>query len=119
MVGSIYSEHCYLNHFVKQLTYYHRNLDVKKLVEDKFTYLPHNMNMTRAKKYYALLSETFVSGFRLMCEEDVEDIYILLNNLEKKYNIHGYYSKEEVSHLSYIKTDYNNKVTYFFSFYNL
>ena len=54
-----------------------------------------------------------------MCEEDVEDIYILLNNLEKKYNIHGYYSKEEVSHLSYIKTDNNNKVTYFFSFYNL
>ena len=63
-----------------------------------------------------------------MCEEDVEDVYILLNNLEKKYNVHGYYSKEEVAHLflprknviySYIKTDNNNKVTYFFSFYNL
>ena len=75
--------------------------------------------MTRAKKYYALPYETPVSGFRLMCEEDVEDVYILFNNLEKKYNVHGNYSKEEVSHLSYIKTDNNNKVTYFFSFYNL
>ena len=73
-----------------QTTYYHRNLDVKKMVDVKFTYLPHNINMTRAIKYYALPSETSVSGCILMCEEDVEDVYILLNNLEKKYNAHGY-----------------------------
>ena len=111
-----------------QATYYHRNLDVKKLVDIKFTYLPHNMNMTRAKKYYALPYETPVSGFRLMCEEDVEDVYILLNNLEKKYKVHGYYSKEEVAHwflprknviYSYVKTGDNNKVTDFISFYSL
>ena len=60
-----------------------------------------------------------------MCEEDA---YILLNNLEKKYNAHGYYSKEEVALwfltrknaiYSYIKNGDNNKVTYFISFYNL
>ena len=108
-----------------QTTYYHRNLDLKKLVDAKFTYLPHNINMTRAIKYYALSSETSVSGFILMCEEDVEDVFILLNNLKKKYNVHGYYPKEEVAHLflprknviySYIKTDNNNKVTFFFLF---
>ena len=111
-----------------QATYYHRNLDVKKLVDIKFTYLPHNMNMTRAKKYYALPNEPPISGFRPMTEEDVEDVYVLLDNLEKKYKVHGYYSKEEVAHwflprkrviYSYVKTDEKNKVTDFISFYNL
>ena len=34
-----------------QTTYYHRNLNVKKLVDIHFTYLPHNMNLARAKNY--------------------------------------------------------------------
>ena len=54
-----------------QATYYHRNLDLKKLVDAKFTYLPHNINMTRVIKYYALPFENSVSDFRFMCEEDV------------------------------------------------
>ena len=111
-----------------QTNYYHRNLNVKKLVDIHFTYLPHNMNMARAKKMYSLPDETPIPGFRPMEEKDVDDVYILLDNLEKKYKVHGYYSKEEVAHwflprkhviYYYVKTNDENKVTDFISFYCL
>ena len=111
-----------------QANYYHRNLDVKKLVDIQFTYLPHNMNMTRAKKYYSLPDETPIPGFRPMEEKDVDDVFELLSNLEKKYKVHGYYSKEEILHwflprkkviYSYVKTNDENKVTDFISYYSL
>ena len=111
-----------------QANYYHRNLNLKKLVDIQFTYLPPNMNMTRAKKYYQLPDETPIPGFRPMEQKDVDDVYDLLDNLEKKYKVHGYYSKEEVSHwflprknviYSYVKTNEDNKVTDFISFYCL
>ena len=111
-----------------QTNYYHRNLNVKKLVDIQFTYLPPNMNMTRAKQFYNLSSELPISGFRPMEEKDVDDVYVLLDNLEKKYKVHGYYSKEEVAHwflprknviYSYVKTNDEDKVTDFISFYNL
>ena len=111
-----------------QATYFHRNLNVKKLVDVKFTYLPPNMNMTRAKKYYSLPDETPIPGFRPMEEKDIDDVFVLLDNFEKKYKVHGYYSKEEVAHWflprknvinSFVKTNDDNKVTDLISFYNL
>ena len=63
-----------------------------------------------------------------MEEKDVDDVFVLLDNLEKKYKVHGYYSKEEVAHwflprknviYSYVKTNDENKVTDFISFYSL
>ena len=128
MWWAIYTSGTLLPKPFSQATYYHRNLNVKKLVDIQFTYLPHNMNMARAKKLYELPSETPIPGFRQMEEKDVDDVYVLLDNLEKKYKVHGYYSKEEVAHwflprknvvYSYVKTDDENKVTDFISFYNL
>ena len=108
--------------------YYHRNLNVQKLVEVEFTYLPHNMNMARAKQLYNLPNELPISGFRPMEEKDVNDVYILLDEYLKKFKVHGYYSKEEVAHwflprknvvYSYVKLDKSNKVTDLISFYCL
>ena len=42
---------------ISKCTYFHRNLNVKKLVDIHFTYLPHNMNMARAKNLYKLPNE--------------------------------------------------------------
>ena len=109
-------------------TYYHRNLNVKKLVDIEFTNLPHNMNMARAIKKYDLPKDLPISGFRLMEEKDVDDVFILLDEYEKKHKVHGYYSKEEVAHwflprknviYSYVRTNDSNKVTDFISFYCL
>ena len=111
-----------------QTTYYHRNLNVKKLVDIEFTLLPPNMNMARAKKYYDLPNNVPLSGFRPMEDKDVNDVYSLLDNFEKKYKVHGYYSKEEVAHwflprknvvYSYVRINKEGQVTDLISFYCL
>ena len=109
-------------------TYYHRNLNVKKLVDIEFTYLPPNMNMARAKIFYNLPNELPIPGIRPMEQKDVNDIYLLLKEYLKKFKVHGYYSKEEVAHwflprkhviYSYVKVDKSFKVTDLISFYCL
>ena len=108
--------------------YYHRNLNIKKLVDVGFTYLPSNMNMARAIKLYNLPNELPISGFRFMEEKDVNDVYLLLEDFLKKYKVHGYYSKEEVAHwllprknviYSFVRLNKINKVTDLISFYCL
>ena len=81
-----------------ETTYYHRNLNVKKLVDIHFTYLPHNMNLARAKNLYKLPTELPFSGFRPMEEKDVEQVYVLLENFEKQFKVHGYYDRDQVKH---------------------
>ena len=111
-----------------QTTYYHRNLNVKKLVDIHFTYLPPNMNLARAKNLYKLPKEVPFTGFRQMEEKDVEQVHDLLENFEKKFKVHGYYDKDQVRHwfvprknvvYSYVREDSNNKITDFISFYSL
>ena len=110
-----------------ETTYYHRNLNVKKLVDIHFTYLPHNMNLARAKNLYKLPTELPFSGFRPMEEKDVEQVYVLLENFEKQFKVHGYYDRDQVKHwfiprknvvYSYVREE-NDKITDFISFYNL
>jgi glycylpeptide N-tetradecanoyltransferase len=111
-----------------QTTYYHRNLNVKKLVDIHFTYLPPNMNLARAKNLYKLPTDLPFSGFRQMEEKDVDQVHDLLENFEKKFKVHGYYDKDQVKHwfvprknvvYSYVREDSNNKITDFISFYSL
>ena len=109
-------------------TYYHRNLNVKKLVDVHFTYLPHNMNMARAKNLYKLPKDLPFSGFRPMEEKDVDQVYVLLEKFEKEFKVHGYYDEDQVRHwfvprknvvYSYVREDNDKKITDFISFYSL
>ena len=111
-----------------ETTYYHRNLNVKKLVDVHFTYLPHNMNMARAKNLYKLPTELPFDGFRPMQEKDVDQVYVLLENFEKQFKVHGYYDKALVKHwflprkqvvYSYVRENKENVITDFISFYSL
>ena len=110
-----------------QTTYYHRNLNVKKLVDIHFTYLPHNINMARAKNIYKLPTELPINGFRQMEEKDVDQVHDLLANFEKQFKVHGYYDKDQVKHwfiprknvvYSYVR-DLDGNITDFISFYSL
>ena len=111
-----------------ETTYYHRNLNVKKLVDVHFTYLPHNMNMARAKNLYKLPTELPFDGFRPMQEKDVDQVYVLLENFEKQFKVHGYYDKDLVKHwflprkqvvYSYVRENKEKVITDFISFYSL
>ena len=110
-----------------QCTYYHRSLNIKKLVDIRFTYLGPNLNLARAKGIYKLPKENTVNGFRPMEEKDVNDVYKLLEEHESKFKVRGFYSVEEVNHwflpkknvvYSFVRDD-NGKITDFISFYSL
>jgi glycylpeptide N-tetradecanoyltransferase len=114
---------------ISKCTYYHRNLNVQKLVDIKFTYLHRNITMSRAKNIYSLSKNPTIDNLREMKISDVNSIHMLLNNYLKKFKIHAIFSKEEVAHwflpidkvvYTYVKEDPETlDVTDFFSFYSL
>lgn len=108
--------------------YYHRNLNIQKLVEIRFTYLNPKLNMARAKKVYSLSKETSIPGLRPFEKKDVDEVYELLEIYLSKFKIRPYYSKEEVEHwftpknkliYSYVVENDEGKLTDFTSFYLL
>jgi glycylpeptide N-tetradecanoyltransferase len=112
---------------IAKCTYYHRNLNIQKLLDVKFTYLSPKMNLARAKGIYKLPKELTINA-RSMKSTDVEFVYTLLNGYLKKFTIKAYYSKEEVAHwflprdkvvYSYVIESEEGKITDFISFYSL
>lgn len=110
-------------------TYYHRNLNIKKLLDVKFTYLSPNLNITRAKSVYKVAKGTTIMGLRKMEKKDVEGVYKILNDHLSKFKVRAYYSVEEVAHwfipkdkvvYSYVVENMNSgDITDFLSFYSL
>jgi glycylpeptide N-tetradecanoyltransferase len=110
-------------------TYYHRNINIKKLLDVKFTYLSPNLNITRAKSVYKISKETTIMGLRHMEKRDVEGVYKILNNYLSKSKVRAYYSIEEVAHwfiprskvvYSYVVENLETgDITDFISFYSL
>lgn len=107
--------------------YYHRNLNLQKLLDVKFTYLSPKLNLARAKRIYNVSKDTTIPC-RPMEKKDVEGVYQILENYLAKFKVRAYYSKEEVEHwfvprknivYSYVVEDDNKKITDFISFYLL
>jgi len=64
---------------VASCRYYHRALDIKKLVEIGFSRIPPRMTLARMQKLYKLPSEnTTIEGLRRMKKEDVVSAHALL-----------------------------------------
>jgi glycylpeptide N-tetradecanoyltransferase len=114
---------------IAKCTYYHRNLNIQKLLDVKFTYLSPNMNLARAKGIYKLPKENSIMGLREMEKKDVESVYKILNDYLKKFKIRAYYSLDEVAHwfiprkkvvYSYVvENPETGDITDFISFYSL
>jgi glycylpeptide N-tetradecanoyltransferase len=113
---------------IAKCTYYHRNLNIQKLLDVKFTYLSPHMNLARAKGIYKLPKETSVSGLRPMTENDVNTVYKILNDYLSKFLIKFHFDKEEVAHwllprkkvvYSYVLENSDGVVTDLISFYSL
>jgi glycylpeptide N-tetradecanoyltransferase len=83
---------------IAKCTYYHRNLNIQKLLDIKFTYLSPHMNLARAKGVYKLPKEPSISGIRKLEKEDVPGVCKLLNTYLSKFSIHAVFSEEEVGH---------------------
>lgn len=108
-------------------TYWHRNLNPKKLIDVGFSSLPQNQTMARYTKLLKLPDQPTIPGVRPMEAKDLDQVHALLTEYLSKITTHFVFTKEELAHFilprenvieaHVVETD--GKVTDFFSFYSL
>lgn len=109
--------------------YYHRSLNPKKLIEVGFSRMQPRMTMNRTIKLYAVKTETSTPGIRVMREDDIPAVQVLLEEYLKQFDMYAVMNQEELKHwilpregviYSYVVEDPETKdITDFFSFYSL
>ena len=110
--------------------YWHRSLNVKKLIEIGFTHLHPRMTMSRTIKLFKLGTRPTTPGVRPMVDGDVPKVCVLLNKYLRKFSVAPEFSEEEVKHhlsqrdgvvYSYVVEDplAPGAITDFISFYSL
>ncbi len=109
--------------------YYHRSLNVKKLVEIGFSRLAPRMTLARTMKLFRVNDAPKIEGFREMLPKDVSQVHRLLAEKLKKYKVSPVFiSEEETSHwllpqkhvvYTYVVENKEGEVTDFASFYSL
>ncbi|KAF9052854.1 N-myristoyl transferase [Panaeolus papilionaceus] len=123
--------------------YYHRSLNIPKLIDTRFSYVPRNMTLARLMRINKLESKTSLPGLREMENKDVEAVSVLFANYMKRFDMIPIYDIEEMRHQlisgrgtgeigsggpgrregqvtwSYVVEDSNGNITDFVSFYSL
>jgi len=123
--------------------YYHRTLNIPKLVETRFCYVPRNMTVARMVRINKLPGKT-LAGLREMEEKDIMQVTDLFNEYMKRFDMAPIFTVDEARHnflsgagrgeiggggpgrregqvtWSYVVEDPDTKkITDFFSFYSL
>ncbi|KAK7467241.1 glycylpeptide N-tetradecanoyltransferase [Stygiomarasmius scandens] len=129
---------------VSNTQYYHRALNVPKLIDVKFSYVPRNMTLARMIRLNQLSEKTSLPGLREMEEKDAEQVAALYSKFMERYDMIPLMTVEEVKHQftsgkgtgkigdagpgrregqvtwAYVVEDpETHKITDFFSFYSL
>ncbi|GBE61053.1 hypothetical protein BOVATA_025460 [Babesia ovata] len=108
--------------------YWHRTLNIRRLVDARFTSIGHRMTISRAQRLYKLPAETDGIVMRPMERKDVDSVLELLKNYLPSYKVYQEYTREEVEHwflpkgesiYTYVKEGSGGKVTDMLSFYRL
>jgi len=140
---AIYTAGVFLPTPVSVCRYYHRLLNVPKLIDVGFTGLKSGMTVARMVRLFKLPSAPALAarGLREMEDRDVPEVRAIFNQYMKKFGMQPVYNAEEVRHLflsgrghgdvrqgrregqvvwAYVVEDpTTHKVTDFFSFYTL
>lgn len=114
---------------ISKARYWHRSLDIRKLVDIGFTRLGSGISMSRAIQTYKLAAKPKAEGIRHMTPEDVPKVKQLLSKYLEKFAVAPVLNEEEVAHwllprdevvYSFVVEDEKTKkITDFISFYNL
>jgi glycylpeptide N-tetradecanoyltransferase len=112
-----------------ECTYYHRNLNTKKLLDVGFSSLPAGRNKSMHIKILSLPKEPTIEGIRLMEKKDVKKVQSLLEEYLQSFDLSFHFNKEEIAHFmlprdkviySYVVVDpETHEITDFISYYNL
>ncbi|EGN93299.1 hypothetical protein SERLA73DRAFT_189863, partial [Serpula lacrymans var. lacrymans S7.3] len=123
--------------------YYHRSINIPKLVDVRFTYVPRNMTLARMIRVNKLPSVPHIKGLREMEEKDVPEVAELFTRYMQRFDMAPVMTLDEVRHqfLSgrgegekgtddnrrlgqvvwtyVVENPQTHKITDFFSFYSL
>ena len=108
--------------------YYHRALNIQKLIETGFSDKKENVSLKILKKYYNLQSEPMSPNIRPLEEKDLESAHKLVKNYLQKFTIHPVWTLEEFKYwffpkediiYTYVISDKNNNVTDLCSFFSV
>lgn len=108
-------------------TYYHRSINIKKLLDVGFTILGERETITRLTKLLKLPEKITTPGWRPIQIKDIDQVEILLNKYLSQFKIHIIFQKHEIEHIfiskpfivsSYV-VEIDGKITDFASFYHL
>lgn len=83
---------------ISSCRYYHRSLDWLKLHEVGFSPMPPNSTKAKQITKYALPSETKTAGLRLMKQEDVAEVKVLLDKYLARFDMAPIFTEEELGH---------------------
>jgi len=78
--------------------YYHRSLNVRKLVETGFNFVPRDMTLARMIRQHKAPDEIVLSGVREMEERDVPEVMELYQRYMKRFDMSPVMTKEEIQH---------------------
>ncbi|KJP85150.1 glycylpeptide N-tetradecanoyltransferase [Plasmodium fragile] len=95
---AIYTAGVYLPKPVSDARYYHRSINVKKLIEIGFSSLNTRLTMSRAIKLYRVEDTLNLKNLRLMKKKDVDGVHKLLGSYLEQYNLYAVFTKEEIAH---------------------
>ena len=129
MWQAIYTAGIVIPRPITECTYYHRNLNTKKLLDIGFSSLPQGRPKSLHIKLLSLPKDPAISGIRPMVKKDVKAVQNLLSEYLQSFDISFQFNKDEVAHFflprenvvySYVVVDpHSEEITDFISYYSL
>ncbi|KAG1832085.1 N-myristoyl transferase [Suillus variegatus] len=83
---------------VSTCRYFHRSLNIPKLVDIKFTYVPRSMTLARMIRVYKMVAKPQLSGIREMEERDVSNVADLFTRYMQRFSMGPIMTLDEVRH---------------------
>ncbi|KAI0984193.1 hypothetical protein GJ496_002522 [Pomphorhynchus laevis] len=125
---AVYTSGTVLPGMIGKCRYWHRSLNVKKLVDINFSYLSPLVTLQRSIRLHRLPEKTQTKGFRAMRDEDIPQAHKLLAEHLKRFAISPVFTLDEFKHhfisrpeivSSFVVAEPNGKISDFSSFYHL
>lgn len=80
------------------ISYFHRSLNIQKLIDVKFTYVPRSMTLARMIRIYKTAAQPQLSGLREMEDRDVSGVADLFTRYMQRFTMGPVMTLDEIRH---------------------